>query len=640
MSGVCGIATFDGTLLSPGAIKAMCAAAPHRGPDGTRVWTGRGAAIAHQSLALLPPEAEALQPLARDGLVLVADARLDNRPELVSALQRSGELVGPGQQASDAQVLLAAYRRWGQGCAERLVGDFAFAVWDEERRCLFAARDPMGMRTLAYRVEPGRRVLFATEVKQLLAAPDVPARIFEPAVAADLAGHFGRPEWSFFEGIELLAPGYTLVCDTEGDSLRRFWDVDPAHEVRHADLEGYAEHLRQVFCEAVAARLRTPRAVGFLLSGGMDSGSAASVAGWLVERAAVDAPQLVACQWAFQTLPQCDERHVSRRIVERFGFHGLEVPADEGGPLACFPEHLPHPDDPMLGAYQPLIEHSLQALAQHGAGFVLGGDRGDLLIGDTGYSYLRMAQARQWGTLRSELRAHRAALDDSVRQMLRRYLLAALLGRMRRRSPREWGRWGLRKVRRRGGVATPETLPAWIRATFSSRTGLEELVAEPPHIPDGLEHSAAERYRWIFTPLHGRGMAWSERTYARYGLGFADPFSDRRLATLVLGLPQQVVNRPGDQSKPLLRAAMRGIMPEEARIQADKVVPTPLYERSLREAGTLVRELLEDSRLAANGWVDARALRDHYDGWVAGGTLRAEFWWSLGVELWLRTHWS
>ena len=639
MSGVCGIATFDGTSLPPDVLEAMCSAAPHRGPDGTGVWTGKGAAIAHQCLALLPGEAGALQPLAHDGLVLVADARLDNCPELVSALQRSGELRQGVEEATDAEVVLAAYRRWGHSCAERLVGDFAFAVWDEERRCLFAARDPMGMRSLAYRVERGRRVLFATEVKQLLAAPDVPARIFEPAVAADLSAHFGCPEWSFFEGIALLPPGHTLVCDGDGASVRRYWDVDPAYQVRHADVEGYVEHLRLVFCEAVGARLRTRRPVGFLLSGGMDSGSVASAAGWLAERSAVPTPRLVACQWAFETLPQCDERHVSHRIVQRYGFLGLEVPADEAGPLACFPEHLPDRDDPMLGAYQPLIEHSLLALGRQGAGFVLGGDRGDLLIGDTGYSYLRMAQAHEWAMLRAEVRVHRATLDDSLPEMLRRHLLVALIGRMRRRSLREWGRWGVDRVRRYGRAAAPEpALPPWIRRTFSSRTGLEELLAEAPHVPDGTEGAAARRYRLIFSQLHIRGMAWSERTYARYGRGFADPFSDRRLVTMVMGLPEQVVNRPGDQSKPLLRAAMRGIMPEEARTRAGKMLPTPLYERSLREAAPLVRELLNGSRLAAHGWVDERALRDHYDVWMAGGTLRAEFWWSLGVELWLRAH--
>jgi asparagine synthase (glutamine-hydrolysing) len=145
----------------------------------------------------------------------------------------------------------------------------------------------------------------------------------------------------------------------------------------------------------------------------------------------------------------------------------------------------------------------------------------------------------------------------------------------------------------------------------------------------------------IFTQLHIRGMAWSERTYARYGLCFADPFSDRRLVDLALAVPQAVINRPGDQSKPLMRAAMRGTMPEEARRRVDKVVPSPLYDHALRhQASSTVRELLTRPRVAEHGWVDAQAWRDHYESWLAGQTrLQGEWWRTLGIEIWLRQHW-
>lgn len=643
MSGLCSVATFDGTPVEQRTLDAMCGAAPHRGPDGTRSWHGPGVGLAHQARYVVAGEAARSQPLAAGDLVVVADARLDNRAVLIPALERCGDLAVGRDPPTDAELILACYRRWDERCADRLIGDFAFAIWDARRRRLLAARDPLGMRGLAYRVEPGRRVLVATEVKQILAAPGVPERIFEPAVAADLAAHFGRPEWSFFEGISLLAPGHVLLCDRDGHRLRRFWDVDPEFRIEHADADAYAEQVRDVFCQAVQARLRTHKPAGILLSGGIDSGSAASAAGWLIERGMVEAPGLQAACWAFTSLPQCDERHVSRRIVERYGLGCLEIPADDAGPLACYPEHLPDRDDPMLGAFQPLIEHSLAALRRTGAGVVLGGDRGDLVIGDTGYSYLRMAQARQWSILGAELRAHRRSLGDPVALMLKRHLVDAVAARIRRRSLAMWGRWLWDKGR---ATVTPLSsaeppYPLWVRRDFAQRTGLVDVLRQAGHVPEGLGHSRAQRYRWIFTQLHIRGVAWSERTYARYGLGFADPFSDPRVVALAVAVPQQVISRPGDQSKPLMRRAMRGIMPESARMNADKVVPTPLYERSLRgPAVPVAHDLLRDSQVAKRGWVEEDVMCDHYDAWLAGGPLRPEFWRILAVEMWLRAHWA
>ena len=128
--------------------------------------------LGHQLLALVPGEERALDPLVAHGRVVVADARLDNRDELLSTLRRSRLLDDSDQ--TDAAVVLAAHRRWGARCAEHLVGDFAFVVWEAASRTLLAAHDPMGMRSLAYHVAPGRRLVVASDVAQVLAAPGVP----------------------------------------------------------------------------------------------------------------------------------------------------------------------------------------------------------------------------------------------------------------------------------------------------------------------------------------------------------------------------------------------------------------------------------------------------------------------------------
>lgn len=633
MSGICAVVELD---APPGLIDVadrMSRAAPHRG-EGRASASSDGCAVL-MAQARWRPAAAPGAPVDRSGVLVAVDARLDNAAELRAALRRAGHLAG---DETVEGLVAACYLAWGERCAERLIGDFAVVVWDPRRRRAVAARDPLGMRSLFYRVDrSGRRLLLATEVKQVLAAPDVPRNVHEASVAADLLADFGAPGWSFYDGVRAVEPGSVLVVDADGARTRSAWKLDAEHRVPVRSEAEAAEHVRRVFAEAVACRLDPDRPTGVLLSGGVDSGSVASTAGWLLERGSARTPALRAFSWAFAELVECDERHVSRHVVERYGLQATDVPADDGGPLACWPEHLPDADDPFLGAFQPLIEHSLAAARDDGVGVLLGGDRGDLVVGDTGSSYLRMLLAGQYGPLRRELAEHRSALDDPWSMIVRRHLVDAVAGRVRRRTPVEWLGWTADRARRRGpaGLAPPPWVaPHLVEALAAS--------AEPDDadLQARLGPTRALRHRAVFTRLHLRGIAWSERTYARYGLAFADPFSDRRLVELLLALPAAVVNRPGDQSKPLMRLAMRGVMPEPARQQADKVLPTPLYERGLQRRAGLIRQLLEAPLVEERGWVDAAELRRHWEASRGGATLRAEFWWTLQLEVWLRAHWS
>ena len=232
MSGICGIINFDDKPANPDELHRMTEAVAHRGPDGCHHWQDGSVAMAHLALNITPESLGERQPLVEAGLVLVADARIDNREVLVDQLWAKAELKD--RRATDADLILAAYRCWGQECPVHLLGDFAFAIWDSARKCLFAARDAMAMRAFYYRVEP-RRLLFATEVKQILAVPDVPVTIYEPAVGAYLAGLFGPLEWTFYEGItqlprpmhswltrQAIAPGVT------GTSTRTFVSSMPS----------------------------------------------------------------------------------------------------------------------------------------------------------------------------------------------------------------------------------------------------------------------------------------------------------------------------------------------------------------------------------------------------------------------------
>jgi asparagine synthase (glutamine-hydrolysing) len=636
MSGICGVINFDGAPVGPTVLKKMARAAAHRGPDGVRYHTEGAVGLAHLALNITPESAREHQPLVseRGDLVLVADARIDNREELVRTLWGGNHL--PDEPPTDAELILEAYRRWGEECPSHLIGDFAFAVWDARRGRLFAARDAMAMRALYYRVEP-RRVLFGTEVKQILAADGVPARIFEPAVGAYLAGCFGPLEWSFYEGISQLAPAHAVVVDARGQRTWRYWDIDPEYRIEYSTEEEYVEHFLEVFLEAVRCRLRSTKPVGLFLSGGMDSGSIASAAGWLLRREELIEERAfrVYC-WAFEELPQSDERHISSGIVNHYGFPVTDVLADEAWPLKDYPAHGPDQDEPRIGAYQALIEHALMAASSDGAGLVFSGDRGDLMVGDVVVDQLGLLRSGRLSTLWHQLRAHARWREVSLGRVALSQLLKPLLV-----ESWPWGAeraLGLRRRLRRSGQQPP--YPPWVRPEFANSIGLAEIVKDTEAQPTMKDHARRMRYELIFTLMHLRGMVWSERSWARYGLSFADPWSDRRLAEFVLAVPQWRIQRVGE-SKRIARLAMRGLMPEQVRQRAAKIIPVSLFDRGFKErARDAVFALITGSRAASRGFLDEGALRDYYESFLLDAPQPHDFWWPLTLEMWLRRYWS
>ena len=629
MSGVCGVVRLDGGPVSRGTLEAMLDAAAFRGPDGRGSWRGgidgvetgdaRGdASVALGQLALhtTPESVHERQPLvdAEAGLVLVADARLDNRDELLRELtpRRGAGIV------TDAELILAAYRAWGEECAERLLGDFAVAVWDGRKRSLFLARDVMGMRALYYRVERDR-VLFATEVKQILAAPGVDREIFERAVGAHLVGAYGPAEWTFWEGIAQVPPGHVVVVAAEDVRSRRYWELDPGRRIRYRSDEEYAEHFRALFADAVRARLRSVAPVGVLLSGGTDSGSVAAMAAWLLAREpGVSVPEFRAYSFAFDELTECDERHISRPLADHLGIPVTDVPADDAWPLKNFPEQGPDVDSPFAVVYQVLRERACEAAKADGVKILTTGDRGDEVVGDWVRDLAGLLAAGRWREALEERRAHRNLTDASILSFLRSEFVGPTV-----RAMRGHGRPRLR-------------IPPWIPTAFSQRVDLPTIIADDV-VRSGIRHPArAARYERIFRAGGDRTAVWHERSAARDGLGWADPWSDRRLTEFVLAIPQHLVNRFA-QPKRLAHQALRPLTPPPVRDRSRKIIPELLFDRGFKERGAeTVRELFADSIAHRLGFVDADRFLSDYERFRSNGRIATDPWWTITLEGWLR----
>ena len=622
MSGLCGIIQLDGPAVEEEVLRAMAQAAAHRGPDGIGYWSAGGAGIAHLALHIAPESLKEKQPHLDGDLVLTADARIDNRDELTAALKEHLKHDSP----TDTELILAAYRRWGHDSPKHLIGDFSYAIWDGTRQQLFAARDPMAMRPFYYRIEP-RRLLFASEIKQILTVPGVPAEIFEPAVAAHLAGPYGLPEWTFYEGIRQLPPAHALLLDSQGERSWKYWDIDPYYTIHYRDEGEYAEHFQELFKEAVRCRLRSVKPVGIFLSGGMDSGSIASTAGWLMQRGLADPAAFHAYSWAFDTLPQCDERHISRGITDHYDIPTTDIPADDAWPLKDYPEHGPDRDEPRTGVYQALIERTLAAAQDHGIRLMLSGDRGDEMVGDWVFDHLGLLRTGRWRMLRQEVNAHSRWARAPVSWVVKRYLLNPLLAAVR--PPRNG--------------ATPRSRlrhPDWLQPDLAERAKLGDIIERSRAQPNVAGFARRMRYQRVFFFKGLKDPVPAGRSYARFGMGFADPWSDRRIASFILATPQWIVQRPS-RPKRIAWQAMQGIMPEPVHKRAGKTEPASLFEYGFKEkAKQTVSTLITSSQAAARGYLDEAALRAGYEAYLHDRPLRGDFWWPLTLEMWLRRYWS
>ncbi len=240
MSAIVGIYRLDGGGAEASVLEGMLETMAHRGWDASGAWLDGPVGLGHRMLWTTPESREEKLPAvsaARD-LVVTADARIDNRDELLRGLDLSDETP---RTITDSELILASYRRWGEGCVEHLLGDFAFAIWDLRRERLFCARDHIGLKPFYYHYRSEGIFVFGSEVKALLAVPAVPRRVNGGRVAGFLVGLYEDPTATFHDEILRLAPAHCMTVSREGISLRRYWELDPSRELRLGSDAEYAE---------------------------------------------------------------------------------------------------------------------------------------------------------------------------------------------------------------------------------------------------------------------------------------------------------------------------------------------------------------------------------------------------------------
>lgn len=621
MCGIVGIVKFDPreTVDEP-RLKLMRDVLRHRGPDGEGLLIDGPVGLGHRRLAIVDV-AGGHQPMANEDETawIVYNGETYNHAALRPELEARGHRY---RTRSDTETILHLYEEDGERCVERLRGMFAFAVWDRSRGRVLLARDRLGIKPLYYACTD-QELLFASEIKAILAAGSVRPALNGAVLPEFLATRFVSGGETFFRGVHKLLPGRTLSWSL-GDGLRerRYWRLPVETDDASATLEQRAGELQRRLAQAVRSHLMSDVPLGLFLSGGLDSsGLAALMAPMVTERIRTFAVGF--------SDPEANELAWARLAARAVGAEHREVVVSPGEFVDALPQLVWHEDEPIaFPASVPL--YFVSRLAREHVKVVLSGEGADELF--LGYPWYRI-------TLWNERlgRAYRAALPRALRRGV-----SGLIGSLPRPVRRYAGRSFLALEPGPAGLLYENF------AVFP--TGLQQrLLADPS--PGVIRDPFAETLRCYAEGPGGTAERTSRADLQTYlvellmrqdAMSMAAsvesrvPYLDHELVEHVLAMPTRYKLR-GGRTKAVLRAALRGSVPSEILGRRKMGFPVPLHRWFRGPFWPLVEEFVLGPRVRRRGLFAASALRDLAGEHRAGVAAHGERLWLLvTLEIWQR----
>ena len=552
---MCGIAGMIGKVPSQAVLEKIQKTMRRRGPDQQGIWTGDSAALLHARLAVIDL-AGGRQPMEKnigaDSYVMVYNGELYNTSELRHELETRGHHF---ETQSDTEVLLTSYIEWGEDCLKKLNGIYAFAIWNKYKKSLFFARDRIGVKPLFF-THKNQTFLFASELKTLLAHPDIPARINEKSVAELMLMGPGRtPGYGVFCGIEEVPAGWCgTYCEADGVRLRQYWKLE---DREHTDsLETTIAHTRELVWDAVKRQLVSDVPLCTFLSGGLDSSILSAIAAQAYVK---EGRQLHTVSVTYRDndkyfqqshfQPSSDDSYISL-MNDAIGAQNHLVVIETPQLVQALFEAVEARDLPGMADVDASLLIFCREIKKLGT-VALSGECADEIFG--GYPWYRDADIRRrQGFPWAQSTAYRYAF-------LRK----------------EW----------------QQLIPA---EEYVDRK-YQQTIAQVQDI--GI-HSADDRRIREMTRLN---MQWfmqtlldrKDRMSMFSGLEVRVPFCDHRIAEYLYCVPWEMKDLNG-MEKGLLREAVRGLLPEEIRLRKKSPYPKTHHPAYLRCVSNLLRQILDE----------------------------------------------
>ena len=625
MSAFCGLINFDGAPVDRALLQKMAEAAAHHGPDGIHYWIEGNVGIAYLAFNTTPESLRERQPLvSADGsLCVTADARVDNRPELIRNLSQKGYAVS--QSSTDTDLILAAYHCWGESCPSHIVGDFAFALWDKGQRRLFCARDVLGIKPFVYSKQ-GNLLCFASEAQQLLQHPAISSRLDETSIVDFLMGYNGEQSRTFFADIHYLPPAHSLIVEQKQSVLNKCWHPEAIAQLNYSNSEAYTEHFNEIFQRAVHDRLRSiVPVVGIELSGGLDSSSVAAVASEAIKQR--EDGRLTALTLIYNKIPIEDERNYSQTVADYLGIDVHFIPNDDANLIEGLEKIAL--ESPYRG-WEKTEKKLLTEFKAQGGQILLTGAAGDDLL--SGSALVHADQLRR-GNLSALLRLRKDAHahNESFIKLLYSWFIRPHYHRLLKRPSANSNKGQLSL-----------SIPLWIEADFATRTKLvERLQAKSPIHFKSWARQAIFKSISQMANVYSLQIHWMSRLAARHSIEHRHPFLDRRLCEYVLSLPPEQLWQ-SSYSKYILRQSMVDRLPESIRLRPGKTSYASVTHYHLRQSEARhISHLLATPLTAKLGFINNLKLQASFREYLAGqqdGRTALTLIRLMHLEVWLSSH--
>lgn len=527
-----------------------------------------------------------------------------NCAELVNQLGLQG-------MPDDSELLYILFRRFGVEAPKFITGTFAWILWDSQSQALLVARDRIGNHNFYYTTLNGT-FWVASQLEILLELEEIPHKPNPRSIVAHMTGCAPLASETFYSSIHEIEPGGWLRLQAGNLRMGHYWRVQPQPLLKLSSDAEYAQALRELLFRVITEHAPTGEA-GITLSSGLDSTSIAAVI-----RHCAPQTRLTALCWASPEVPVADESQFSAEVCSFLDIPSIQLRADIYWPMSGSDGIRTFAATPFTGYYPEIFDETLITASQKGIGVVFTGMSGDHLFGGNVFAYPDLLLTGRWLELARQIRYHlpRSTMGLSLYQIIRGMILSPIRGAY---LP---------------GWRIDASPPApWLRPPYDEL--YRENFGHPPQVRFMLPGRLG-RLRLLSHPTLPYYAAVMNRQAASHGIEFRYPLLDHRLIEFAASLPSEQTFR-ASQRKIIVRNAMRGLLPSSVLEMWDKILPTEIFHRGLREREQAKAwHLLTNMRAAEMGFVHEPTVRQAYQDYLSGKTDNTLFWHTLTLEDWLR----
>src|ERR1043166_3065227 len=620
MCGIAGIVNLNPhARVDEARLKRMRDVLRHRGREGGGLWIDGPVGLGHRRLSIVDL-AGGHQPMANEdeSVWITYNGEFYNHAALRPGLEAAGHVY---RTRSDTETILHLYEEDGERCVEKLQGMFAFAIWDKNHGRLLLARDRLGIKPLYYAITDDE-IVFASEIKAILASGAVRPEFNEAVLPEFLANRFVAGDETFFRGIHKLMPGRTFSWSMpDGVARRRYWKPPAPDERTDVSLERAASDVRDRLSAVVRSHLMSDVPLGLFLSGGLDSSAIAALMAPMVRE------PIRSFSVGFAEA-EANELGYARLVADAVGAEHREIVLKPEEFFSALPNLIWHEDEPIAHASSVPL-HFVSRLARQHVKVVLTGEGSDELF--LGYPWYR---ATVWNErlgrmyfpfMPDKLRVRTKALARRLPRRLRRYTERSFLALDPGPRGLFYENFAVFPDRLRGNILADRALAECDPYTECLRRYEES---------DGdmlARMSAADLQTYLVELLMKQDqMSMAASIESRV------PFLDHAFVEHVVRLPSSLKVR-GLTTKAVLREAVKDLVPKEILTRGKMGFPVPMGKWLRGAFAPLVDEFVLSPRARERGLFNRAAVERLAEEHRSGARPHGDrLWLLINLEMWQR----